>query len=385
MRKYDRIAVQYLQNETDTVIEHGVEILVKKSPGEGRPGYLDPWEKACLDKNVIHTHDNPVDPLAEAIKNIPADELPYYLRRKTAEVAEAANYNLCETNIITKYEEKIFSGNKVGLWRYYRRDITFKKMRPCLINFHGGGFFLGDAYADENYCRLVAELTGAVVFNIEYSLAPEKPYPNAINEAYAVLCHIYEHAEEYGIDPAKIVVCGASAGSNIAAVLALRARDEDKPMIAMQILIVPFVLAASESPHGYAWQPDAFEMSEETKQYLGVPNDPRTDPYMDLMVSWYLEDNGKVTDPYVSPMMAKHFHNLPKTLIFTCEFDFLRHQGEYYGSLLAKAGVDTKIIRYKGCTHTSLGRLGIVPQAEDSCLEIAQAIKELYDKREVVM
>lgn len=93
MRRYDRMAVQYLQNETDTVVENGVEILVKKSPGEGRAGYLDPWEKACLGKKEMHTHDNPADSLSAAIQSISPDELPSFLRKKMETASEAANYN----------------------------------------------------------------------------------------------------------------------------------------------------------------------------------------------------------------------------------------------------------------------------------------------------
>lgn len=289
------------------------------------------------------------------------------------------NYNLNTVEIYTKFETITDSGNEVGLWRYYPRNLDRNKNNKALVFFHGGGWIGGTTYVVENFCKLIAEKANCVVFNVDYSLAPEKPYPNGLNDNYYAVKHIYDNAEKYRIDKSKIAVAGDSAGGNYAAAISLKARDEEVPMIALQVLIYPAVAIGNACVQGYKWPEDMIEIATELEEKvrpltgLGRPSKDLSDP----MLASYLPSFDLVNDPYVSPMMAKSHANLPKAILVGAEFDGLRIQTEFYAKQLQDAGVDVTCYRYKGMTHAFIDKLGFVPQAEDLADVISDAIKNL--------
>ena len=290
-----------------------------------------------------------------------------------------ANYNLNTVEIYTKFETLTGSGNNVGLWRYYPRSIEDKCNKKALIFFHGGGWIGGTTYVVENFCKLIAERANCVVFNVDYSLAPEKQYPNGLNDNFYAVKHIYDNAEMYGINKTKISVAGDSAGGNYAAVVSLRARDENIPMIAMQVLIYPAVALGNAKVLGYEWKEEIIKIAPELEDklrgftYLGKPSTDKDEP----MLKAYLPDFDLVNDPYVSPILAKSHKNLPKTILVGAEFDGLRIQTEFYAKQLQDADVDITCYRYKGMIHAFIDKLGFVPQAEDLADVISDAIKKL--------
>jgi len=364
MRKYEMQEVERIHNSKQTITEDGFTVYLKESPTAGA-GHMDTYEKACLNNNwVAGKDDGRPAPPPEILIPIIRENMGF------------ANRCLNTEEMITKCEEFVFEGNKVELWRYYKRRSE-NKARPCLFFIHGGGWIGGSVYTVENPCKLIAEMADAVVFNIEYSLAPEKPFPNGFNDCYYAIQHVYDHAEEYGIDKTRITVAGDSAGGNLSAALSLRARDEKNPMISGQFLIYPGVVFGETVPEGYHWTMDAYEIAEEEKDIivpmlgLGKPGKVKDD----LMKGCYVEDEEAAKNPYVSPALAESFENLPRTAIAVAEFDGLRIQGEYYGKLLENAGVPVKVYRYTGMTHAFLDRLGFVPQCEELCMEIASFVK----------
>lgn len=365
MKKYQDDLVEKLQSENTIIKNYGIEIVLKKSPLENRDGFIDPIEKSFIDNSWVDKMTGsempPLEVLVPEIRN--AMGFP--------------NYNLNTQELVTKYEEINLEGNLVEFWRYYKRKSD-AKIRPCLVYYHGGGWVGGTPYATENPCRLIAELADAVVFNIGYSLAPEKPFPNGFNDCYNALVHIYDNAEFYGIDKNRISVAGDSAGGNYAATVALRARDENRQMINQQFLIYPAVAMADVLTPGYEWDYSLYEMAEEEAETIrpclniGIPTEYGKDP----MIVAYINNPEDIKNPYVSPILAKSHKGLPKTLIAVAEYDGLRLQGEFYASQLKKEGVDVKVLRYKGLTHGFLDKLGHLPQSEDLCIEIANAIKK---------
>lgn len=370
MRKYDNSAIEKLQNETSIIENNGIKIILKPSPGEDRPGYIDPMELSIMKNHWAGNleEEKPTSP--------PPMEVFIPMMRDSMGFP---NYNLNTVEIHTKYEEITDSGNTVGLWRYYPRKSETHQKRPALVFFHGGGWIGGSVYTVENFCKLLAEITDAVVFNVDYSLAPEKPYPNGLNDNYYAVKHVYDNAEAYGIDPNKICIGGDSAGGNYTAAVCLKARDEGTPKIAMQVLIYPAIALADVSVDGYEWREDFFEMSEEHNDIikgclgLGKPGKFEDDP----VTVAYISDKKNIYDPYVSPMLAKSHAGLPKTILIGAEFDGLRVQTEFYAKQLVDAGVDTTVFRYKGMTHAFIDKLGHTAQTEDLCIEIAKAMKEL--------
>ena len=384
MRKYPEQYLEILKNETSIIENNGLKIILKPSPGEERECYLDPCEKKIMDGHWASKSRNDKDIIEEGEGNLdtelerqaPSQDMIISMIRESMGFA---NYNLNTVEIYTKFETITDSGNEVGIWRYYPRHLEKKNNNKALVFFHGGGWIGGTTYVVENFCKLIAERANCVVFNVDYSLAPEKPYPNGLNDNFCAVKHIYDNAEKYSIDKTKISVTGDSAGGNYAAVVSLKARDEKIPMIAMQVLIYPVVAAGDASVPGYKWAEDmimiAHELEEKVRPLtgLGRPSKDFTDP----ILASYLSSFDLVNDPYVSPMLAKSYSNLPKAILVGAEFDGLRIQTEFYAKQLQDAGVDVTCYRYKGMTHAFIDKLGFVPQAEDLVNVISEAIIDL--------
>ncbi len=384
MRKYPKEYLDILRNRTKEIENNGVKIILKPSPGENREGYLDPCEESVIDGHwTSHLNDNNDKGRNgefdfEDVKEQEASSLDTLVSMIRNSMG-FPNLNLNTVEIYTKFETINDSGNEVGLWRYYPRHIEDKENNKALVFFHGGGWIGGTTYVVENFCKLIAEKANCVVFNVDYSLAPEKPFPNGFNDNYFAVKHIYDNAKKYGIDKTKITIGGDSAGGNYAAAISLKARNEDVPMVVMEVLIYPALALGETKIPGYEWSESMIKMAPELEDKirgmagLGKPSSIDNDP----MKSSYLLDPKLANNEYVSPMLAKSHGALPKTILIGAEFDGLRIQTEFYGKQLKDAGVDVTCYRYKGMTHAFIDRLGFVPQAEDLADVIAEAIKEL--------
>ncbi|GHT78061.1 hypothetical protein FACS1894130_04010 [Spirochaetia bacterium] len=246
---------------------------------------------------------------------------------------------------------------------------------PCLVFYHGGGFFAGDTETVENQCKLIAERANALVFSVDYPLAPESPFPIAFDCCHAVLEYLHDNADSLGIDHRKIGVSGDSAGGNLALVCALRNRDEGRWPLAYQALIYPTLSRAEKEgdPYWY-WCADKYDNPEQDPliafQFSYIGKQGRE------LNEWYIPKGMDKYAPYLSPIAALA-PGLPKTLIFTAEYDFLRIECEEWTKLLKKAGVPCRHIRYGGITHGTFDRLGYAPQVEDMINEIAEDLRSL--------
>ena len=227
--------------------------------------------------------------------------------------------------------------------------------RPVLVYFHGGGWTIGNVDITDRPCRALAHATGGVVVSVEYRMAPEDKFPAALDDCYAVTRWAAEHAAELGADPDRLVVIGDSAGGNLAAAVALLAREQGTPTIAYQVLIYPV------TDHGCGWP----SYSENADGYL------LTRATMHWFWSHYLSNADEGQDWRASPLRASDFSNLPPALIATCEFDPLRDEGEAYGERLLAAGVPTKVHRFDGMIHGFFWMTLVMPQAQQLIDEIA--------------
>lgn len=373
-RKYDEQLIFLMEKNSFTIESFGCPVQVCPIPDSDAAGRLDPRDRAVEVQHWIHAEKN---------RYSPPDSLDEQQKREliVAEMRKAMgfpNRNLNKKEIITRFEELVCEGRRVEFWRYsLRRGDT--AVKPAFIFFHGGAWIGGSPYAVENQCRYIAELADAVVFNVDYSLAPEHPYPAGLNDCYAVAKHVADHAEFYGIDRDRVTIGGASAGANLAAAVTLRNRNAGAAgfPIARQILLYPVVALGHVSERFFHWRADAYEIDDPDRRFielrmkLGRPGDPDNE----FMRSLYAGDSpSAMEDPYINPILETDFTGFPDTRIIVGEFDGLRQQGEFYGSLLYRAGVDVKVIRYKGCSHAFLNYLGLTPQAEDLCIRIAHAL-----------
>jgi acetyl esterase/lipase len=370
--KYDPKLSEILKNEKTFIEKYGISIQVKSIPDENKPGVFDPRQyelsKASAEAYAKNTAQNAMsggDPI-QAMRDMMG----------------FPNLNLNTVEIITKYETINLNGNEVGIWSYRPRRPLRKTGRPGFIYIHGGGWIGGATFTLENPCKLLAERADCVVFNIDYSLAPEKPYPNGFNDCFGALEYIYGNAEKFGVDKDKLCMGGDSAGGNLTAAVALRDRDEGKNMLKLQALIYPAVTFVHDGIEGFNWTMDDYEI-DDTQRFMIEPGLSLGRPAEDgggginLMERLYLSGGGDPGHPYISPMLADK-RGLCRALIAVAEFDGLRISGEVYGRQLKDAGVDVRVLRYRGVGHAFIDMLGVLPQAEDLIGEIACEIKSMF-------
>ncbi|MCX4908374.1 alpha/beta hydrolase [Streptomyces sp. NBC_00878] len=233
---------------------------------------------------------------------------------------------------------------------------------PVIYDIHGGGFILGSVDFDHGTNTEFARELGAAVFSVEYRLAPENPYPAGLEDAYAGLVHLTKNAAELGIDPARIVLYGISAGGGIAAGLALLARDRGGPAITFQYLGVPELDDRLDTPSMRAftdtplWNRPNAVISWDAYLGTGVP--------------------GSAGVPvYAAPARAtaEQLAGLPPAYVSVMEFDPLRDEGIDYARALLAAGVSVELHLFPGTFHGS----ALVPHAEVSQREAAEAVAVL--------
>ncbi len=211
---------------------------------------------------------------------------------------------------------------------------------PFYLDIHGGGWWMGDGFVMHDRMRVLASAVPAIVVSVDYRLAPEHPYPAALEDCEAVLRWIAEEGAALGGDPSRIAIGGASAGGNLAAALALKMRDEGGPPIASQYLVVP----ATDLSGTREWR--SYEEAYEG-YVLTVPD-------IEQMIDAYVPDPRQRMDPYVSPLLEGRLEGLPPTLVVTALFDPLRDQGEAYARRLEDSGVPVTLHR-EDALHGFLG------------------------------
>ncbi len=212
-----------------------------------------------------------------------------------------------------------------------------------VIYMHGGGFILGGIEMTDGFTRRIAKECNTVVISVDYGLAPEHPYPQGINDSYAVLKWASENYKRLGIDPHKVYVAGDSAGAQIAAVLSQMSRDKSGARIEGQILLCPPVGTDDND------KPFPSRVKNAGRSIL-------TKKSMESFERLYTGDPEKyANDPYAHPIKASSFASLPRALVVTCELDPLRDEGNAYADKMRNAGVDVTVFMFKGKDHDYLG------------------------------
>ncbi len=229
---------------------------------------------------------------------------------------------------------------------------------PIMLYFHGGGYVKGGIEESDAFCRNLARVTRHMVLSIDYRLAPEHRFPAALDDAVAATIWAGTHAVDLGGAPGPIVVCGESAGGNLAAVTCLRLRSNPGVAIRYQVLLQPVVDFTLSFPS------------------IAMPSTECLVPREDL--AWYYQtycgDQCDPRDPRVSPIYAQDLSGLPPALIIAAEYDTLRDEAEAYAERLKTAGVATRYICADGMVHGFLQMRGIVPDAQIATEEIARAL-----------
>jgi acetyl esterase len=206
---------------------------------------------------------------------------------------------------------------------------------PVLVYFHGGGWVVGDLDTVDEACRVLANEVGCVVVSVDYRLAPEHPFPAAVEDCYAATEWVADNADALLGDPDRVAVAGDSAGGNLAASVSLAARNLDGPDLTHQCLIYPV------TDHNF----DTDSYHENAEDYF------LTRDAMKWFWDHYLDSPFDGANPYASPLRADDCSDLPPATVMTCEFDPLRDEGEAYADRLEDAGVPVSRIEYDDMIH----------------------------------
>jgi acetyl esterase len=240
--------------------------------------------------------------------------------------------------------------------RVYAPDAPVRP--PIMLYFHGGGYVKGGIEESDAFCRSLARVTRHLVLSIDYRLAPEHRFPAALDDAVAATVWAGAHAAELGGASGAVVVCGESAGGNLAAVTCLRLRSDPRVVIRYQVLLQPVIDCTLSFPS------------------IALPPTECLVPRDDL--AWYYEtycaDRCDPTDSRVSPLYAADLSGLPAALIIAAEYDTLRDESKAYAERLVTAGVAVRYTCYAGMVHGFLQMRGLVPDAQMAIEEIARAL-----------
>jgi acetyl esterase len=236
-------------------------------------------------------------------------------------------------------------------------------MRPLHVFFHGGGWCVGDLDSRDPRCRAIAAGAGCTVASVDYRMAPENAYPVPLEDCYAVLCWLVEHAGELGVDADRVSVGGESAGANLVTVVARLARDRGGPTLSFQWLDVP----ATD-----------LTMSQPSVDRLGTGYG-LTKVDMQRYISSYLRDHDR-RDPDASPLFAEDLSGLPPALVSTAEYDPLRDEGIAYVARLREAGVAVEHHDLPGMVHASFAFTRLLPEARRYEETAVAALRRAYGR-----
>jgi acetyl esterase len=234
-------------------------------------------------------------------------------------------------------------------------------LAPCLVFFHGGGWVIGDLDTHDVVCRKLADEGELIVISVDYRLAPEHKFPAAVDDAIAATTWIAGHAQDLGIDASRLVVGGDSAGGNLAAVVAISARDGDGPAISGQMLVYPATdFAMTHASHS----------EPETSILL-------THSVIRWFRDHYLNGISDIGDWRASPARAKTFAGLPPAYVLTAGADPLRDEGDEYARRLKEAGVAVTWRTFPGQFHGFFTMGKLLQQANVAAGEIGAWLKAL--------
>lgn len=235
---------------------------------------------------------------------------------------------------------------------------------PVLVWFHGGGWVIGDLESADGTARHLTVGAGCVVVSVDYRLAPETKFPGPVEDCYAATQWVVENASSLGIDPSRVAVGGDSAGGNLAAAVALMARDRAGAALAFQLLVYP-VTARDFSSGSYQQNAEGYMLTQDGMRW-----------YWDQ----YLQRSADADNPYAAPLRAQDLSRLPEALVITAEFDPLRDEGEAYSQQLQGAGVTSTSTRYDGMIHGFFGMPDAVDKGRQAIDEATRALRAAFGR-----
>jgi len=302
----------------------------------------------------------PLDPQAQAVLDFMADTGFTFEGLTAQELRERANMAIPSPIELHEITDSTIPGPAGDIpVRIYRPSA--ETGLPVVVFYHGGGWVIGDLESHDHAARAIASKAECVVVAVDYRLAPEAPFPAAVDDAWAALEHVASHPDAYGIDPNRIAVAGDSAGGNLSAVVAVMAKDSEHVELVQQVLIYPVVDGEC----------DRSSMADNAEGYM------LTRSAMDWFHEQYASDPADKADPRYSPVRAD-LSGVAPALVITAEYDPLRDQGNEYAVLLDEAGVDVVHTQYDGVIHGFFGMDAGIDKAAQAQDQVAEVLKRAF-------
>ena len=289
--------------------------------------------------------DPHIAPLLDLLASVPpmSEETPEQAREGFRKLTLGSRLQVVEVGSVSELVIPGPAGDLAA--RVYRPEVEGPV--PTVVLFHGGGWVIGDLDTHDNMARSICRDCSAVVVSVDYRLAPENPFPAAVEDALAATEWVGERLADFG-GSEKLAVAGDSAGGNLSAVVAQQLRDAGGPAIAAQLLIYPAVDVTGEY---------ASRLENAEGYFLDLPT-------MAWFMNHYAADPAHHTDPRVSPLRHHDLTGLPPAVVVTAEFDPLRDEGEAYAAELSAAGVPVEVRRFDGMIHGFFDMGGFSPAAQ---------------------
>lgn len=245
--------------------------------------------------------------------------------------------------------------------RIYR--ATSERPAPVIVFYHGGGFVFGSLDSYDTMARFMAQSAECTVVSVDYRMGPEYPFPAAVNDAYDATRWVVDNAEILDVDPGRLAVCGDSAGGNLAAVVALKAREDAAFEIAAQVLVYP-----ATDCRGHRASYDTYGVG-----YGILESDTMT-----WFLTRYLSEAADKDNWQASPCAATSHAGLPPALVLAAQCDVLYDEGVAYADLMHEAGVPVEHVTYDGMIHGFFGYLGLVDDTERAHQKVAGYLHQIW-------
>ena len=245
--------------------------------------------------------------------------------------------------------------------RIYRREEA-GAAEPVVVFYHGGGYIACGIDSHERLCSRLAQLGACAVVSVDYRLAPEHVFPAAVDDALTAARWVAENGAQYGLDTARMMLAGDSAGGTLATVTAARIRDEGGPAIAHQLLIYPGTDMVTDFPSAREFGEGYF-----------LDRD-----FTELCLNAYLPDPADRAHPWASPSRAADLSGLPAATIMTAECDPLRDGGRLYARQLQDVGITAEYIEYPGVFHGFASMFGTIAEADQAVEKAGEVIRRTF-------
>jgi len=249
-------------------------------------------------------------------------------------------------------------------WPKITGEQADKELYPMIVFFHGGGWVCGNLELYNEICAMLANRSESIIISVDYRLAPEHKFPTPLNDCYAATKWAFENAKYLEGDQDTIVVAGDSAGGNLAAAVALMAKEKNGPLIAAQLLIYPVTDLTSDMTK---YSKDKFGPSKEAMEWFG---------------RYYVKSDSEMKNPLVSPAYGD-LRGLPRAIVVTAECDPLREQDLEFAKKLEQSGVKTLLLDYPGMVHGFMQLPSFFPNGREAIERVAAEVKKIYVENEM--